>query len=396
MNTIKKLVAVLLLAALALSGLAAFAEPTIPDFSFDDPEPDTESVFRKYLKGYFDRLNIDDIEYEGAFTQFIAGKGLSMEDFEGFMQDYFTAQEFDMTKYDEAILDALFAEKPYLPNLDEYSYEYITGTPKPVEDADAATFPEDEEDEEEDEPVDFHENSSNAGRALYITGSSVNGRTGPGTEYDRVLTLTRGDKVTEICKGQSVDGNPWYKVSFSGKKAWVSGIYISTKKPVSEDTGHSITLTGDSYLRDEPDIDGDILDVIKKGTTLSYSDTDYEDRDGETVKWYKVRYDGQTGWVSERYTTKGKSKEKKGSKEIKEPKKKYEYYLETTGQANLRKSASKDSKSVKVVKKGTRLPYLGVKKKDDRGVMWYKIQYSGGSAWVSSNVANMHKGAFEQ
>jgi len=62
-------------------------------------------------------------------------------------------------------------------------------------------------------------------------------------------------------------------------------------------------------------------------------------------------------------------------------------FLKTTGQVNVRKGPGLDYTSIGTLAKGTIVSYLGSTKKDDRGVAWYKINYNGIAAWISSKYS---------
>lgn len=64
-------------------------------------------------------------------------------------------------------------------------------------------------------------------------------------------------------------------------------------------SGQRVKATGDVYVRRHPDKDSADLGVLYKGETAAYlGEKRWDDRD---VMWYKVRHNGNTGWVSSRY-----------------------------------------------------------------------------------------------
>lgn len=59
-----------------------------------------------------------------------------------------------------------------------------------------------------------------------ITGSSVNVRSGPGTNGTRVLGVAhKGDRLPYQGETRSVDGRDWYLMEYSGQNGWVSSKY---------------------------------------------------------------------------------------------------------------------------------------------------------------------------
>ena len=68
--------------------------------------------------------------------------------------------------------------------------------------------------------------------------------------------------------------------------------------------------------------------------------------------------------------------------------------VKTTGSVNVRSGPGLDYKSLGSVKKGTTFEYQGEKKKDDRGVVWYRVKYNGSTkAWVSSKYSKLTGGS---
>ena len=58
-------------------------------------------------------------------------------------------------------------------------------------------------------------------RTGIITGGTINVRSGPGTEFDRITKVTTGKSVTIL--GEE---NGWFKISFSGTTGYVLGDYV--------------------------------------------------------------------------------------------------------------------------------------------------------------------------
>ena len=132
-----------------------------------------------------------------------------------------------------------------------------------------------------------------SGKTLYAT-ATVNLRKGAGLNYGVIRTLHKNDAVTASDSAKDERGVIWYKVKFGGKTGWVSSKYISDK-PVGK---ANIELTGKVNLRKEASKESKSLKTIPGGTVLTFTKTA---KDGRGVVWYKVSYDGSTGWVSSKY-----------------------------------------------------------------------------------------------
>ena len=117
--------------------------------------------------------------------------------------------------------------------------------------------------------------------------------------------ITDGNIITTIPKGTTVTvlkevGNNWYYVQYGSRKGYVKGGYFksdSSSSSSSDDSvsGSKMTTTGNVRMRSSrtTSTDDNIMTVIPRGSkvtmTAAYSG------------WYKVKYDGMTGYVSSSY-----------------------------------------------------------------------------------------------
>ena len=195
------------------------------------------------------------------------------------------------------------------------------------------------------------------------TGSDLKMRSGPGTKFIIINAIAKKNTTVSYSDYTSSNGG-WYYVSYNGDRGWISAAYA--KEQGSGGGSGSIRMTGNSYQRKVPDPDGDILTTAHKGEEYEYTDVEYDDRG---VAWYYIKIAGRYGWVSSKYTEEiGPSGD----------------YLYATGDTNIRKSANKESKSYGTMKKGTYALYLDDYEYDERGVVWYYVNYNGTKGWVSS------------
>ena len=70
-----------------------------------------------------------------------------------------------------------------------------------------------------------------------VSGSGVNFREGPGTEYNVIATLTRGTEVTV----NGLYNSSWYSVTYNGRSGYISSAYLSIQS-----SGSSIVSSGGS------------------------------------------------------------------------------------------------------------------------------------------------------
>ena len=89
------------------------------------------------------------------------------------------------------------------------------------------------------------------------------------------------------------------------------------------------------------------------------------------MTWYHVSHNGKTGWVSSMYARPGSSADNR---------------VTTTGSVYLRTGPGLDYASRASIGEGETLTYDRTQK-DDRGVTWYHVSYSGRTGWISSVYA---------
>lgn len=63
--------------------------------------------------------------------------------------------------------------------------------------------------------------------------------------------------------------------------------------------------------------------------------------------------------------------------------------VQATGSVHIRKGPGLDHDELGAIQKGTTLKYLDATETDERGVDWYKVEYEGAEAWVSSKYSKV-------
>ena len=148
------------------------------------------------------------------------------------------------------------------------------------------------------------------GANVYISGN-CNVRTGPSLSYSILGTAYNGDVLTGTGSISTDNrGVEWYSVRFHGNTGWVSSVYASL-------SGHSggysgggsssksgsvvVGTSGDSHVRSGPGLGYSKLGVLYDGSSAAFlGDTSVDNRG---VVWYKISWNGSSGWVSSRYTS---------------------------------------------------------------------------------------------
>ncbi|WP_158282257.1 peptidoglycan-binding protein [Salipaludibacillus keqinensis] len=134
-----------------------------------------------------------------------------------------------------------------------------------------------------------------------ITASSLNVRSGPSTSYGVVGQLTNGSVVSIL----SESSNGWYRISFNGGTAYVSGSFVDIPSEDSSDED----FVGSAVIGY---VNGPSLNV-RSGPGTSYGQVDSLSRDDRVEilstysrsgqnSWHQIKYDNnKTGYVSAGY-----------------------------------------------------------------------------------------------
>ena len=118
----------------------------------------------------------------------------------------------------------------------------------------------------------------------------------------RVEASTSSKIITTIPKGKTIEiveklNSGWYKVNYNGKTGYVSSSYVSingsTENKPSIVTEKGVT-TANLNLRVGSSTSSKIITTIPKGKTIEIVEK-------LNSGWYKVNYNGKTGYVSSKY-----------------------------------------------------------------------------------------------
>ena len=212
-----------------------------------------------------------------------------------------------------------------------------------------------------------------AAEGAYVEATgSVNVRRGAGLGYSSLGTVEKGTRLTYL-NSSSVDerGVIWYLVRYNAStQGWVSSVY---SRLVNLDQWVTAT-DGQTYIRSEGNLSGKGLGVLPNGASATYLNQSSVDERG--VAWYRVRYDGVTGWVSSRYTSLSSAA---ATSRV----------TATDGKTNIRSMGSLYGEIWGVLPKGATAAYMGSSTVDDRGVIWYLVSYEGVTGWVSSRYTTL-------
>ena len=135
-------------------------------------------------------------------------------------------------------------------------------------------------------------------------GGDVNIRSIPDLDGKDLGTIYEGDTASYLGSRSTDDrGVVWYKVNFDGVVGWVSARYSTLLGAGTSTPSYTSTVEavgGNCNIRTQPNLSASSIGVMYEGETGTYLNQSSVDERG--VTWYKVKFDGKTGWVSSRYS----------------------------------------------------------------------------------------------
>ncbi len=200
-----------------------------------------------------------------------------------------------------------------------------------------------------------------AGITGIVTTSSLNIRSGAGSNYAVLFSVKKNEKVTI---NQTTNG--WYKIkTSSGKEGWGSSNYISKSSPNDSSNGSNASgvkkrvSTNSLNMRSGAGTSYRSIATLKKGTVL--------DVVSQSSGWTKVKYEGRLGYVSSEYLQDiTPESTTQGLKEV------------TTSSLNVRSGANTSYSVIGKLKKGEKVKVISQNNE------WAKIEYKGKIAYTSS------------
>ena len=79
--------------------------------------------------------------------------------------------------------------------------------------------------------------------SMVVTGGTINVRTGPGTNYDKITQVVSGKQVTVVG-----EANGWYQVTFDATTGWLLGEYLRDPADLDGTVGAKIVSMAMPYL----------------------------------------------------------------------------------------------------------------------------------------------------
>ena len=223
-----------------------------------------------------------------------------------------------------------------------------------------------------EKPVDPEQPSTT--KTGTVTASTLNVRSGYGSSYSKIGTLSNGAKVEIV---ESKDG--WHKIKYNGGYGYVSGDYIKvdgSTTPPPTDPGDTVKNTGVVTATSLNVRSGYGSSYSKIGTLSNGAKVEIvESKNG----WHKIKYNGGYGYVSGDYikvdgsttppTNPGETVKNTG--------------VVTASSLNVRSGYGSSYSKIGTLSNGAKVEIVESKNG------WHKIKYNGGYGYVSGDYIKL-------
>lgn len=220
-------------------------------------------------------------------------------------------------------------------------------------------------------------------RKAVVKSSTLAMRTGPGTKYNKIGTLKKGDTFFIQNKCVLASGVIWYEYKYNGKTGYSCGssTYISLTDIVSETNISKKAIVTDAPLnvRSGPGSSYKKIESLESGKTITVTKKVVNTK-GET--WYKFKLSsGKFGFVYSEYVQIGT-----GST--------FNIGTVTTDSGvslNVRSGPGTDYSKLGSLASGSVVTVTG-SKKDSNGKVWYSYKFSSSeTGWICSDYVTVKK-----
>ena len=215
--------------------------------------------------------------------------------------------------------------------------------------------------------------------------SSLRVRTGPSTSHTTVGSVTKGQVVQVVGEVQD-----WFKINYAGQTAYVSKDYVTkggsnenvTEGNKQEQNNNNGTIqTGGSYVvnatslrvRTGPAAYHSVIGGVLNGTTLNVV--------GSENGWFKVNYQGKTGFVSSEFVkfVKGGTTTPEQPKQPEKPNQGAigDYYINASA-LNVRSGEGTNYRIIGALPQGQKVQVIS----ENSG--WSKINYNGQTGYIGT------------
>lgn len=212
--------------------------------------------------------------------------------------------------------------------------------------------------------------------------SSLRVRTGPSTSHTTVGSVTKGQVVQVVGEVQD-----WFKINYAGQTAYVSKDYVtkggsSDNATQGNNQNNNVTVqTGGTYVvnatslrvRTGPATYHSVIGGVLNGTTLNVI--------GSEGSWFKVNYQGKTGYVSSEFMkfVKGGTTTPEQPKQPEQPNQGAigDYYINASA-LNVRSGEGTNYRIIGALPQGQKVQVIS----ENSG--WSKINYNGQTGYIGT------------
>lgn len=226
--------------------------------------------------------------------------------------------------------------------------------------------------------ISISENSKvyGVGETAQVTADLLNVRSGAGTGYSSIGSLSRGKTFTVTGSAKDKYGVKWYKLKYNSRTGYVSSKYVNIKQftvtTVSNLKG-TVKASDCLNVRKGPGTGYSKLGSMNKGKTFTITG---KTKASDGGIWYRLTYNGMNGYVLSTYVKTSSSapavtavSNLKGT-------------VSASKGLNVRSGPGTGYSKLGILTNGKTFTITG--KTTTGGTVWYRFTYSGRTAYVSS------------
>ncbi len=196
-----------------------------------------------------------------------------------------------------------------------------------------------------------------------VTTSTLNVRSGPGTSYTKLGTLTKNAAVSIVTPGSA---GGWHKIWYNNREAYVYASYVKITTPVIAATG---TVTSSTLnVRSGPGTSYTSLGKLSKGASVSIISA------GGAGGWHKIWYNSREAYVYADYVKTAVAVECTG--------------VVTSSVLNVRSGPGTSYSKLGSLSKGATIEVI----QRNASGQWHKIRYNGAEAYVHADYVKLSGG----
>ncbi len=216
-----------------------------------------------------------------------------------------------------------------------------------------------------------------------VSGTYVNVRSGAGTGYGVVTVASGGENVQISAKTYDSNGNLWYKITINGSIGYMISDYItlgSNSNSGGQSSSDGYVNASDVNVRSGAGTNYNVQTMLAANTTVKVNGQETAS-DGSI--WYKISYSDGDGYMHSDYITIGSNGSNSGSGQT------TTFPAIVSGDyVNVRTGPGTGNSVITSLSYGTQISVIS-KTTLSSGVVWYKINYTGGTGYMISDYVTL-------